>query len=215
MILTRRLAALFDDWHRLHWRDPFADFFHAHKGCLHAEWSYEGAGDRPRWHHSYGFVLQLLQVIEANTRNVNVNILPESGAAQAWLANAAFRLDAPTAEDNAGIVVGTGTTAEASADRALVTKIVEGSGAGQLNHGSSSFVAAAIVGANTDYVCTRPFTNNSGGSITVQEIGMFAGEDNAAPTNATNALMCRDLTGAIVHTNGTTRTGQYTWRTTV
>ena len=188
---------------------------HRHKGCLHAYWSYELWGQRPRWHPSYGFVLQFLQVLDANTRGVAITILPESGAAQSWIAGADFRLDAPTGEDNCGIVVGTGTTAEANADRALVTKIVEGVGVGQLTHGTQAFVAVAIVGANVDFVFTRPFTNNSGGNITVQEIGMFAGEATNIPTTATNALMCRDLTGAIVHVNGTTRTGQYTWRTTV
>ena len=199
----------------MHWRDPFAEFFHAHKGCLRAYYSYEREGHRPRWYPSYGFVLQFLQTAEANYASANVNILPEVGAAQQWIADAHPDTIAAAGVDEAGIAVGTGTTAEANANRDLVTKITHGVGVGQLSYGSMAFVSAAITGANVDLVFTRPFTNSSGADITVQEIGIFAGEATPAPTTATNALICRDLTGAITHANTTTRTGQYTWRTTV
>lgn len=81
---------------------------------------------------------------------------------------------APAANDDWGILVGSGTDAESFEDYALQTKIVEGSGAGQLNHVQAeahSISYAALVLRNE---LVRYLNNNSGGSINVNEVALVA-----------------------------------------
>lgn len=87
-----------------------------------------------------------------------------------------FRVDAPANNENYGIVVGTGFTAEDNEDHQLETQIAEGTGAGQLTHGTTTVNTAAVVGANVDLEVTRTFTNGSGNTITVKEAGMYTAD---------------------------------------
>jgi len=77
------------------------------------------------------------------------------------------------AGDNSyGIVVGSGTNVESFEDYALQTLIANGTGAGQLSYILSephSMSYAALVLSNT---LVRYFNNNSGGSISVNEVGL-------------------------------------------
>ena len=77
------------------------------------------------------------------------------------------------AGDNSyGIVVGSGTNVESFEDYALQTLIANGTGAGQLSYILSelhSISYAALVLSNT---LVRYFNNNSGGSISVNEVGL-------------------------------------------
>jgi len=90
-----------------------------------------------------------------------------------------FRADAGAAITTHGIRVGTGTTAVAIGDFALVTSIAEGIGAGQLSHGATSVGTPSTIGSSRQFTIARTFTNNSGASITVNEVG----------------LICNDITG--------------------
>lgn len=85
-----------------------------------------------------------------------------------------MRVDGGINNDLMGIVVGTGDTAETNTDYALDTQIEDGTGAGQLVHGSCTIGAVAVVGANVDMQVTRTFTNGSGDTITVTEAGIYA-----------------------------------------
>ncbi|GAI73859.1 unnamed protein product [marine sediment metagenome] len=67
-------------------------------------------------------------------------------------------VDATVNDDDYGIVVGTGTTAESSTDYKLDTQIAHGAGAGELQYGSTGFTAPSEVGGNVDFVVTRTFT---------------------------------------------------------
>ena len=86
-----------------------------------------------------------------------------------------FRLDAPVGEDLFGIVVGTnaGASPEDNEDYALDTQIMHGAGAGQLTHNACTWDVPAIVGVNVECEGKRSFTNNSGGTITVKEVGIY------------------------------------------
>lgn len=94
---------------------------------------------------------------------------------------------APAGDDTKGIIVGSGTNAESFEDYCLQTQIMEGSGAGQLNHVQSeehSISYAALTMKNT---LVRYFNNNSGGNIDVNEVALVA---DMLP--ALNAMTSRD-----------------------
>jgi hypothetical protein len=80
-----------------------------------------------------------------------------------------------------GIVVGTGDTAFSAEDYILSALIAQGVGAGQFSYqGGTSDVSAYNAGTKTwKTTQTRIMNNNSGGSITVKEVGIIAWNSNA------------------------------------
>ena len=122
-----------------------------------------------------------------------------------------MKVNAPDDEGAYGLVVGTGTAAEANTDYKLATKIDHGTGAGQLDHGAHNWTVPAVVGSNVDMVVSRSFYNGSGSSITVREIGIFCRSNPSW-----NFLLARDVLSTPTTVNHTqTLTLQYTLRTTV
>ena len=86
----------------------------------------------------------------------------------------AFKCNAAGADVDNGLVVGTGTTAVATTDYKLVTRIAHGNGAGQLSYEAMNLDTALTVDGTTHrFLIYRQFTNNSGGDITVEEIGLY------------------------------------------
>lgn len=75
-----------------------------------------------------------------------------------------------------GLRVGTGTNAVTPTDYELQSKIAHGSGGGQMVYGAQTYEAVEVVGTTSRFRITRVFTNNSGASITVREIGGALGE---------------------------------------
>ena len=73
-------------------------------------------------------------------------------------------------DDTQGIVVGTSTTAEAFTDYALGAKIAHGTDAGQMEY---SIMGEAGFAGDKQITWARYFTNSSGSSITVGEIGLI------------------------------------------
>ena len=124
----------------------------------------------------------------------------------------AFRTDAGITESTYGIQVGTGTTAESISDTALGTQVAHGTSAGQLQYGAMTYGAPSTTATTTTFRFTRVFTNGSGGTITVQEIGLV-GRDTT--TTANRFLFARDLTGAVAVTNGQQLTVNYDFTTTI
>lgn len=106
--------------------------------------------------------------------------------------------------DTSGIVVGTGTTAIATTDTALVTKITTGNGAGQLRYLAQSYQTLSVGSTTVTLTFTRTFINNSGGSITVNEIGVYG------TAQTFNFCFIRDVTAGIAVAAGKTLTITYT-----
>lgn len=118
---------------------------------------------------------------------------------------------AGTATTTYGIQVGTGTAAESINDTSLSTQISQGTGAGQLQYGSMTFAAPTTTATTTTFRFTRVFTNGSGGTVTVQEIGL-----TSRHTSSSNSfLLVRDLTGAVAINNGQQLTVNYDFTTTI
>ncbi len=98
-----------------------------------------------------------------------------------------------------GIVVGTGVTAESFEDFALVTPIAHGVGAGQMSYTDTNAPVESYDAPSKTYSVAwkRFINNNSGGDITVNEVGLVS--KIADGTNGFNYyLFSRDLTTTLV-----------------
>jgi hypothetical protein len=82
-------------------------------------------------------------------------------------------MKASAGDDTLGIQVGTSSTPVTSTDYRLPGKISHGTGSGQLQYGDQSVTYS--YGSTYGYVeLTRVFTNSSGASIVVREVGLIA-----------------------------------------
>ncbi|MFP3208211.1 MAG: hypothetical protein RXR82_00345 [Nitrososphaeria archaeon] len=108
-----------------------------------------------------------------------------------------------------GIQVGTGTAANSTSTYALASQIANGTGSGQLSYGSHSYTWST---GSTSTTVARAFSNSSGASITVSEVGLVW-ESN---TNGYSFIMIRDvLSSSVTIANGGSATFQYTISITV
>jgi len=112
-----------------------------------------------------------------------------------------YTSDAPSANDNFGVLVGTSDTAWAWTQYGLSGKISHGTGAGQLSYGETTVDSADDSGAPAKVYMQRSFDNNSGGDITVREIGWFlkAKDESLA---AEYFMLARDVITATTVPNG-------------
>lgn len=167
------------------------------------------------------FVLQFLKYIEFCMRHAYggagtaVSITDTGNTARSLSAdNQAFWLyfsvDCPVSDDTYGVLVGSDNTAETNTDYVLGTQIAEGAAAGQLNHGAHVWTATQVVGANVDLKIQRPFINNSGGAVTIEEVVIYL-------KSRTPWYFCilRETTGTVNVAAGQTATVDLTVRTTV
>jgi hypothetical protein len=82
------------------------------------------------------------------------------------------RVVASANDANHGILVGSGDAAVDPDQYALASKIANGTGSGQLVYNAVTHESPVVSGMDTTYRITRTFTNNSGSSITIKEIGI-------------------------------------------
>ena len=81
-----------------------------------------------------------------------------------------------------GIVVGSGQQTNPLSTIHLAAQIANGSGAGQLVYGPVSYSSNIIVSGNSAYFyISQTFTNQSGGTVTITEVGIIA---HIQPTTA-------------------------------
>lgn len=118
-------------------------------------------------------------------------------------------VEGTAANDLFGIQVGTDNTAPKPTDYALGGKISHGTGAGQLNYGAGICVSTIFDGSTYDLLLWRPFGNESGGNITVQEIGLYGA--HYYTTTSSYFLIARDLLNFTVN-DGEVGTVEYVVR---
>lgn len=152
---------------------------------------------------SQSYVLQFLQIIcaiitfhgspDPSIRDTDAQY-QQLGSTNIWdSGDYPFSIHGGSGEEYWGLVVGTGDMAEDNENYRLESKIAHGTGAGELEHGGTSYNSPAVNGAGTYYQwhIYRTFANNSGGSIEVKEIGAQVRYTNS-PANK-YALIWRDL----------------------
>ncbi len=169
---------------------------------------------------SNSFTLNFLLHLYAVYHDVAAELIDITGATQnmyqpSQTGTYRDRIDGVADDDDMGIVVGTGTTAENNSDYALDTQIAHGTGAGQLQYGSVSIAAPSVTGSNADVVVTRTFVNGSGASITVKEIGVYCRTYTILPAYKYFCIVRDVLVSPVEVGNGQTLTVQYTFRVTV
>jgi hypothetical protein len=79
---------------------------------------------------------------------------------------------APAGNTSAGILVGTSDTPVSLAQYNLLGLIAHGTGAGQLNYGATS-VESLVTDTTYYFRIIRTFSNSSGATVTVRELGLF------------------------------------------
>lgn len=116
---------------------------------------------------------------------------------------------APEGDTSAGILVGTSDTPVALDQFNLINLIAHGSSSGQLYYGATN-VEAITKGASWFFRVVRTFTNNSGGTITVREVGLFVKLGYNVSPGYYTCILARDvIPGGISIPNGSTLTFRY------
>jgi len=97
-----------------------------------------------------------------------------------------FSLTAGVGISYYGTQVGSGNTATAIDDYSLETLLVHGTGANQVQYSAVSYTAPISDVTTTRFTITRDFTNGSGSSIDVNEIGLVSNSNGLV-------LLARDI----------------------
>ncbi|MBA7543875.1 hypothetical protein ES705_36217 [subsurface metagenome] len=146
---------------------------------------------------------QLLQLLLVQFSTATQDVYDITGVERAGAIASAQILNANAGIADAlrGCVIGTGNTPVDITDKKLVTQIAHGSGATQMIYNAVVFDATVTV---SDPDCTfdmwRNFNNNSGGSITVKETGIYA--QFMVGASPYQACLVRDVPAEIVVPDG-------------
>lgn len=178
---------------------------------------------KSRKRRSHSFVKQFIQYLYfaasssetissvVDTSNTS-RTLTNWGSSSSW--GITFNISTVGAVSTYGIVVGTGSTAVTIDDYKLATQVAQGTSSGQLEHSTMVYGAPATDASGTTFRLTRDFTNNSGGNIILNEVGVIiAGYDGSSTRYF---LIIRDILSPTITVNNlTTLTINYNLRTTI
>jgi hypothetical protein len=152
-----------------------------------------------RRYRSRSFVINFLNGIFANLSGQFITIINTSGSSYSAEPIDSIIVADTSNDNNYGIQIGTGTTAPSITDTRLSQLITNGTGAGQMQYGGVNVTGPVTnTSNNTGYITiTRTFTNNSGASITVSEVGLVAYSGGYRTASATQSsqfyLIIHDL----------------------
>jgi hypothetical protein len=155
----------------------------------------------------------------------NVSVVDETGTARGYPVHTSatqpiyyFNLStlADTGDVSQGIIVGTSDTSNNLTTYALGGKISHGTGSGQLVYGAESIEDVTNPSGNDlQFRITRTFTNNSGVTVTVKEVGLLIKKWDTSLTSR-SFLAARDvLPSAVDVPDGATLTIRYVVKITV
>jgi len=136
--------------------------------------------ERVGWRHSRSFVKQFIQILECGMRNVNVTGVKDTGGVEREIGSPDLYSEplidcmAGAGVDDYGILVGTGTTTPAPTDYTLEALIPHGSASGQLDYAGCGYISTYISNGNIIFEVTRTFTNLSGATIGIREVGLVS-----------------------------------------
>lgn len=116
--------------------------------------------------------------IGGNTQNVNKYVMMRMSVCglQSGLVNETYRGDSTwyTSSTDAGIILGTGTTAVTSSDYAIETMVPYGTGSGEMIYYGCWTYNYNVAGSTAGFDIERIFQNSSGGSITINELALYS-----------------------------------------
>lgn len=161
---------------------------------------------------SESLVEQFLQLLHAQMFQTDYSMLDTDGNTSAVSPDAEnFRCDAAVGDYNFGMQVGTSAQAVDIADNKLISPIINGTGTGALLYGAQ-LKDSSVTTSDPDasFAMWRNFTNNSGATITVREMGLYVAADRT--TWATkDVLIVRDVPTALAVPDGGGCYAKYTW----
>jgi len=157
--------------------------------------------------------------------NANVSVVDETGTARTYPSQGggtynSYYLNLSTLGDAAdvtqGIIVGTSDTPNTLTTYALGGKISHGTGSGQLLYGVETVEDVTNPSGNDlQFRITRTFTNNSGATVTVKEVGLLIKKYDATVTSR-SFLAARDVLPSSVDVpDGATLTIRYVVKITI
>jgi hypothetical protein len=137
-------------------------------------------------------------------------------------------ITAPSGNTSYGIVIGSGATAGSTPSpfrNNLVAEIPQGTSSGQIQYGAVSVSTVSVSGQTSSFTISRSFTNVSGATINVTEIGIIAyltGWNMSASSGGSPVAVSSDYvliaydipSSAIAIQNGQTLTVTYTFSVT-
>jgi len=110
-----------------------------------------------------------------------------------------------------GVQVGSGTSAPSASSPYLESLILDGTGSGQLSYGPNSATSPSVSSNPSTLVDSNTFTNNSGATVTVGEIGFAVQANNGPQDIHLAALIIHDVLSSVVNVvSGGTITVTYT-----
>jgi hypothetical protein len=116
---------------------------------------------------------------------------------------------APAGDTSAGIVVGSSDTPVSLSQYSLGALITHGTGSGQLSYGPTS-VESLSKDTAWFFRIVRTFSNSSGASVTVREIGLYVRLGMSSSPYYYSCMLARDVpTSPISVPNGSTLTVRY------
>jgi hypothetical protein len=118
------------------------------------------------------WVKQWLQILYVYFSNSSTSIYDTGGTSRS-VGILTWKVDAGSGVATYGIVAGTSDTPVTRDDYKLGSQISHGNGTGQLMYGAMSHDAPTTYSTGYLTRAIRVFTNNSGDSITVKEIGIY------------------------------------------
>jgi len=131
-----------------------------------------------RRYRSRSFVANFINALFTNLSGQSVTLVTTSGSTSSQSAsqsgNFSLLVSDGSNNDSYGIQIGAGTTAPTITDYSLSQLISNGTSVGQMQYGAVTVMSPIINTTNNTgyFTVTRAFTNNSGGSITVSEVGL-------------------------------------------
>jgi hypothetical protein len=187
-------------------------------GTVVKEWT------EPAHSLNYNFGLFIWALWSASQAEMNdtagTSIYVQGASGGAW------SVTAPSGNSSYGIVVGSGASAGSTPSPTaykLVAQIPQGTSSGQIEYGVTSVGSPSQSGQTTSFTISRSFTNVSGSTINVTEIGIIVYVTGFAMTTVSTAsavssdyvLIAYDIpSSAIAIQNGQTLTITYTFSVT-
>ncbi len=169
--------------------------------------SVKSDGRREEWRHlaANSWVEQMAEFLRFNMAVENATMKETDGSETQ--PGVAMNLDIKSiaTNDDDGIVLGSGSTAADAADFVLETKIVEGTGSGQLSYQACTVGSVTAVSGGYEFVITRQVNNDSGGTISVREASL-----QGTPASGKSYMWARDVFSVETIPDGEGRIYRYT-----
>jgi hypothetical protein len=146
-------------------------------------------------YRSRSFVIGFLREFYTNLSGQGITSVNING--QQYTTNSGDRMGVNDGANDStyGILVGSGTSAPTIIDHSLSILIPNGTSTGQLQYGAVN-IYSPVTNTSTNsgyFTVSRTFTNNSGSSVTVSEVGMAAWDGAYVGSPGQYYLILHDL----------------------